>query len=195
MCPDASGPRCRIESSTRSTRSGTGSRASPTAPTIPHIAAQLYPGRPGRHVFLQGPRQVMSRTETTRCFGVQPMVEALELGDRLVKPELLSLTPLCGVAESTAFGRVVQQAGNRIRERDVVTRSNQQGFLAVLQDCGNAANTARDNCLPCRHPLEYREGHTFEARRADEDIHRRQESRHLFVRSLPEKNGRNPQLA
>jgi len=56
---------------------------------------------------------------------VQPLVKALELGDRLVKPELLSLTALCCVAESTTLGRVVQQAGNRIRECHVVARSNE----------------------------------------------------------------------
>ena len=66
--------------------------------------------------------------------------------------------------------------------------------MAVLKECGNAAYSARDNGLACGHPLEYRERHTLEARGADEDVHRRHETGHLFVCSMAEKSGRNAQL-
>lgn len=109
-----------------------------------------------------------------RSFRVQPLVQALEQGDRLVEPECLSLPASRSLAESLSLTGIVEQARNLVRESGVVAWRDQHGVAAVLDDRRNAAHAARHDRLAGSHPLEHREWHTFEARGADEDIHRRE---------------------
>src|SRR2546430_12567514 len=54
--------------------------------------------------------------------------------------------------------------------------------LTVFDYRGDPADSAGDDRLARRHPLEHREWHPFEPRRQDDDVHCSNEIRHLAVR-------------
>ena len=125
---------------------------------------------------------------------VQPLVQALDLGHRLVEPELVALPALCCLAESPPRDRIVQQARDFITESDEIAWRDEYTLAFVLEDRRDAAHAARDDGLACCHPLEDRQRHALETRGENENVHRGQEVRHVGVRTVPEEEGRDAEL-
>src|SRR5436190_2709039 len=98
---------------------------------------------------------------------MQPLVEALYLGNRLLEPEPVALAALCSLTQSLSLVRIVQQPRYLVGERGVVARGDQQGFATMLEDRRDAAHAAGDDRLTGGHPFEDRKGHTLEAGGAD----------------------------